>query len=94
MAGKIRLEDLPQEVQELLGLGDDSKKPKYTKRTVGPDIVALGNILVALKALTNKQARWCLDTASEHLRRGSRRSANIEPNTKRRAKRGRRDGTS
>ena len=87
MGVKIRLEDLSEEIREQIGLSDDGKKSKYTKRTVGPDIVALGNILVALKGLTNKQARWCLDTAAEHLRLGSRRSANIETNKKKKVER-------
>lgn len=78
----IYAEDLPVEVQEKIGLVEE-KKPKYTKHKVGPEVIALGNILVSMKGLTNKEARWCLDTAYEHLRLGSRRSANKESNTKR-----------
>ena len=72
MSGKpIKVEDLPQEVRERYGL--EPACPKYRLHKIPSEIPALGQILSALKGLSIKQARWCLDAASKHLINGSKR---------------------
>ena len=59
--GKIKIEDLPSEVLETLGLkpSDNHRIPKMVKN----QIIAMGGVLQSLKGLTNRQALWVLRTA-------------------------------
>ena len=61
MAGKIKVDDLPEEVLEQLGLKptDDHRVPKMVKS----QIIAMGGVLQSLKGLTNRQALWVLRTS-------------------------------
>ncbi len=60
MVAKIKIEDLPPEVLETLGLKvGNNKSPKMVKS----QIVAMGGVLQSLKGLTNRQALWVLRTS-------------------------------
>jgi len=61
MTAKIKVEDLPDEVLEQLGLkpSDDHRRPRLVKSQV----IAMGGVLQSLKGLTNRQALWVLKTS-------------------------------
>jgi len=62
VGAKIKLEDLPPEVLEKIGIksSDNDQAPKMVKNQV----IALGGVLQALKGVTNRQALWVLRTAT------------------------------
>jgi len=61
MPAKIKVEDLPDEVLEQLGLkpSDDHRTPRMVKSQV----IAMGAVLQSLKGLTKRQALWVLKTS-------------------------------
>lgn len=66
MGGKIKVEELPDEVLEKIGLkpSGNNKAPKLIKSSV----VAMGGVLQSLKGLTNREALWVLRQASVLIR--------------------------
>jgi len=64
MAGKIRAEDLPEEMQESLGIKSNGRKaPRVSAR-----LSVLGGVLVELKGLTVRDALWTLRQADYLIR--------------------------
>lgn len=78
VGGKIKIEDLPPEVLERIGLksSDNHRVPKMVKG----QLIAMGGVLQSLKGLTNRQALWVLRT-TVILVRGYSRDKERNPET-------------